>query len=195
MSMKLKNNRVIDDKYNSKNYPRLYRIWAGAKYRCNNPNANNYQYYGGKGIIFCKEWDKFAPFCEWALMNGYKDNLTLDRIERDKGYSPNNCRWVTIAEQGNNRDTNTNYTFNGETHTLSEWSAIYGLNYNTILSRYAKGKRGDELFKAIRQKKEDKRFENIKYSETTLRGWTKEKLIFYINNLYEIAEQLKGGAE
>lgn len=192
--MKLKNNRIVDDIYNSKNYPRLYRIWAGAKYRCNNKKANNYKYYGGKGITFCKEWEKFTPFCKWSLSNGYEEGLTLDRIDNKKGYSPENCRWVTITEQTNNRSTNTNYTFNGETHTLSEWSKIYDLNYDTVLTRFANGKRGNELFKPTGCIKNDGDFEDIRYSDSTLMGWTKKKLILYINNLYETAEKMKGGA-
>ena len=187
--MRTRSNRVVDDIYNPKNYPRLYRIWANAKYRCNNPNANNYKYYGGKGISFCEEWNSFAPFCEWALSNGYKDHLTLDRKETDKGYSPDNCRWVTIAEQDNNRSTNINYNFKGEIRTLSEWSNIYGLNYDTVLTRYRNGKRGNELFKPIRKKKEDKRFENIKYSDATLMGWTKSELVMYIKHLYETTDK------
>lgn len=191
--MRTKNNRIVDDKYNSKNYPRLYKIWAGLKYRCNNSKAENYQYYGGKGITYCYEWERFAPFCKWALENGYADNLTLDRKDSNKNYCPENCRWSSAFEQANNRKTNVNYSYNNETHTLSEWSKIFDLNYATVLTRYANGKRGSELFKPTRQKRQDDRFENIKYSDATLSGWTKKKLILYIHNLYEIAESMKGG--
>ena len=190
--MVTRNNRVVDDIYNSKRYPRLYRIWANAKYRCNNPNANNYKYYGGRGIDFYKGWEKFAPFCKWALANGYNDELTLDRVDVDKGYSPQNCRWISVMEQENNRTNNTNYTFDGETHTLAEWCRIYGLNYGTVLNRYANGKRGDELFRPTGKIREEDEFEDIRYSDSTLRCWTKNKLILYINKLYEVAEQMKG---
>lgn len=191
--MKLKNNRIVDDLYNSKNYPRLYRIWTNARYRCSNPNANNYKYYGGKGITFCEEWNKFASFCKWSLNNGYEDDLTLDRVDVNKGYEPNNCRWVTMKDQTNNKRNNVYYEYDGQLHTLSQWSEIYGLNYDTVLTRYSNGKRGDDLFKPTRTKKNDSRFENIKYSDATLMGWSKKKLISYIKNLYEIAQQLKAG--
>lgn len=94
-----KNGRIVDDEYNSQNYPRLYHIWSGAKYRCRNPKASNYQHYGAKGIDLCKEWNKFAPFCKWALENGYAENLTLDRIDNSKGYSSDNCITEASCEE------------------------------------------------------------------------------------------------
>lgn len=187
--MKAKNNRVVDDLYNSHNYPRLYKIWCDMKYRCNNKNAINYKSYGGRGIKICKEWLEFPAFCKWALENGYSDNLTLDRKDNDKGYSADNCRWATKKEQSNNTSKNTIYEYDGESHTLSEWSDIYNVNYDTIVTRYSKGKRGKELFEPSKKMKSDNRFKNIKYSDATLMGWTKKKLILYINNLYKKADE------
>ena len=83
--------------YTSKN--RLYRIWHNMKARCYNPNFNKYKYYGGKGIIVCDEWrTDFLKFRDWALNNGYADNLTIDRIDSNKNYCPENCRWITLTE-------------------------------------------------------------------------------------------------
>ena len=82
---------------------RLYGIWEGMKYRCNNPKSDAYKYYGGRGIKICDEWDKFVPFYNWAMKNGYSDELTIDRIDNDKGYSPDNCRWATMKQQVQNR--------------------------------------------------------------------------------------------
>lgn len=78
---------------------RLYRIWSGIKQRCNNPNCNNYRYYGAKGIRMCDEWSKdFSAFKEWATKNGYADELTIDRIDPAKDYAPDNCQWITAHE-------------------------------------------------------------------------------------------------
>ena len=83
---------------------RIYRIWCAIKSRCNNPKTINYKYYGGRGIHVCKEWIyDFEAFYDWAMSHGYEDDLSIDRIDNDKGYSPDNCRWVTMKEQIINR--------------------------------------------------------------------------------------------
>lgn len=83
---------------------RLYRIYYKMKERCYRPDNDNYKYYGGLGITICDEWlNDFSAFATWAMSNGYKDNLTIDRIDNTKGYCPENCRWITIQEQQKNR--------------------------------------------------------------------------------------------
>lgn len=85
------------------NIPRLYRIWNGMKTRCSNPNKKEYKNYGGRGIKVCDEWLKYENFYNWAINNGYKDNLTIERINNDSDYEPSNCTWITIQEQQKNK--------------------------------------------------------------------------------------------
>lgn len=83
---------------------RLYRIWDGMKARCTRPSHKSYKNYGSRGITICAEWlNDFGAFQKWALAHGYQDDLTIDRIDNDKGYSPDNCRWVTMADQSRNK--------------------------------------------------------------------------------------------
>lgn len=85
-------------------HSRLYRIWQGMRRRCYDPNNNRFERYGGRGITVCKEWNEsFASFQSWALSNGYKDSLSIDRVNNDGSYEPANCRWATPKEQANNR--------------------------------------------------------------------------------------------
>lgn len=116
-------------------YHRIRIIWNGMKGRCNNKNNENYHRYGGRGIEICDEWYIFDTFYEWALNNGYKDGLSIDRIDNDGNYEPNNCRWVNDIIQANNRSTNHLIEYNGETHTLQEWSRIIGIDRRIIWKR------------------------------------------------------------
>lgn len=118
---------------------RLYRIWSSMKTRCNNPNCRIYMRYGGRGITICDEWQRdFAAFREWAISNGYSEELTIDRINNDEGYSPENCRWATTKEQNRNRRDNRLLTLNGNTKPLAEWAEIAGLNIPTLHKRVVK---------------------------------------------------------
>lgn len=118
---------------------RLHKIWEGMHYRCENPNHKYYSSYGGRGIRVCDEWNEYAPFRDWAIKTGYNDNLTIDRVEVNGNYNPENCRWVTIQEQQNNKRSNRFVQFNGISHTISEWSEIVGIKKTTIKERLNAG--------------------------------------------------------
>lgn len=119
---------------------RLYHTWEGMKTRCYNKNACNYHNYGGRGIKVCDEWlHNFKAFQEWALSHGYDNTLRIDRIDNDKDYEPSNCRWVTNKENNNNRGDCVYVEFEGETHTLKEWSELYNVNYQLVWARYRRG--------------------------------------------------------
>ena len=127
---------------------RLYRTWTGMKQRCSNPNRKAYKDYGGRGIVVCEEWNNsFEAFYDWAINSGYSDNLTIDRIDNDGSYCPENCRWVSRTEQANNKSTNNYITVNGETHTKAEWTKITGVSRATIDGRLKRGWTIEEALK------------------------------------------------
>lgn len=117
----------------------LYSVWAGMHSRCNCEKNTAYKYYGRKGVTVCDEWNKYETFKEWALSNGYKQGLTIDRIDVNGNYCPDNCRWVTYIEQANNKtDSRMVHAF-GETRTVAEWAKRNGLKYATLLGRLNNG--------------------------------------------------------
>ena len=118
----------------------LFQTWSNAKSRCSDANSVPFKDYGGRGITVCDEWKTdFKAFYDWAIKNGYKEGLTLDRIDNDKGYSPDNCRWATIKEQSNNRRSNTFLVFRGERKTVSQWAYDIGISRETLYKRLAHG--------------------------------------------------------
>lgn len=127
---------------------RLYRIWSNMKKRCLNKKNQAYFRYGGRGVTICNEWlNDFMNFYKWALNNGYKDNLTIDRIDVNGNYEPYNCRWATYKEQANNRRkeiTSRYLTYKEKTQTVTEWCKEYNINYSTLSCRINKLKWNDE---------------------------------------------------
>ena len=117
---------------------RLYKIWQGMWFRCENPNAKCYQNYGGRGIRVCDEWHRFEPFFDWAMVNGYQENLTIDRINNDGDYEPSNCRWADTFIQSNNKRSTRYLTFNGQRKSVGEWSLITGFSRQLIYDRVFK---------------------------------------------------------
>lgn len=114
---------------------RLYNIWNMMRTRCRNSHVDYYYAYGGRGISVCPEWDDYLTFKEWALSHGYNDSLSIDRINVNGNYEPDNCRWATQKEQMRNTRKNHLITYNGETKTLVEWSEETGIPYHTLKRR------------------------------------------------------------
>ena len=115
---------------------RIYRIWAGMKTRCYNSHSRGYKYYGKKGVSVCEEWrGSFEKFYGWAVNNGYDENLTIDRIDSSKGYSPDNCRWVSMETQNRNKDSVVPITYNGKTMLLGDWAKSIGICYASLYDR------------------------------------------------------------
>lgn len=125
---------------------RLHGIWSNIRYRCQNPNSIGAKNYIGRGIKVCDEWaNSFEAFAEWALANGYRDDLTIDRIDNDGNYEPSNCRWATVKEQGRNKRNNIWLTCGGETHILSEWARITNQPRTRLTRRYHLGWSDEEI--------------------------------------------------
>lgn len=115
---------------------RLYRIWTYMRRRCSDPRDKDFDSYGARGIKVCEPWNKsYITFSSWALSHGYMENLTLDRKDNNKGYSPDNCRWVTCKEQNNNRRSNRLITYEGVTMTVAQWAEKLGMERHALLYR------------------------------------------------------------
>lgn len=130
---------------------RLYSIWRHMIKRTENPHDERYKYYGGRGIKVCEEWHDYSVFSIWAKENGYDDSLTIERIDVNGNYCPENCTWATKEEQANNKRYCIYVLFMGEKRTLAECSRLSGINYNTLITRYKNGDTGNHLFRPVKQ--------------------------------------------
>jgi len=118
----------------------LYGIWHGMKERICCKTYKQYKDYGGRGIGICEEWrENFESFEKWALQNGYRKGLEIDRIDNEKGYYPQNCRWTIKKVQANNRRSNRIIEYQGKKRTMKEWAEITRINYATLKYRLSKG--------------------------------------------------------
>ena len=119
---------------------RIYGIYKHIKHRCYLTTDKDYINYGKRGIIMCDDWkSNFQAFYDWAMSNGYTDKLTIDRIDVNGNYEPSNCRWVTTEIQANNTRTNHRVEFNGEVHTIAEWSRITNISKPALYHRVSRG--------------------------------------------------------
>lgn len=155
------------------------------KGRCYRKEDPHYKWYGAKGITVCKEWlDDFMSFYKWAMEHGYRDDLSIDRIDVNGNYEPSNCRWTTHKEQCNNRRNSRYIEVNGVTKTLAQWLEIYsenGINKNSVIRRYNKGIRGEALFAPLERKQR-----KSKIAQLDLNG----NIIKIFQSGYEIQREL-----
>jgi hypothetical protein len=127
---------------------RLYNTYYAIKNRCHNPKHVRYADYGGRNILLCNEWlNDYLAFKKWSIENGYSESLSIERIDVNQGYSPDNCKWIPMKEQAMNKRTSLMITARGETRCLAEWSRIVGIHSATLHSRYRVGDREERLFR------------------------------------------------
>lgn len=137
-------------------YRRIYKTLNHMKDRCYNQKCKDYHMWGGRGITICDEWLRdVKSFYDWAMTHGYKDNLTIDRIDNNKGYSPDNCRWVDRKTQARNTRRNRLITINGETKCLVEWCEVFNINYDMVKRRLHRGWSTERAFNIILENNEN----------------------------------------
>lgn len=127
-------------------YERLYDVWNNMIKRCYRKDCDRYYTYGGRGIAVCKEWkEDFYSFGKWAIKNGWKRGLSIERKDHNGNYCPENCTFITMAEQARNKTNNVFIKYNGETKCVAEWCEILGLNTKTIYKRIYDGHKNPEV--------------------------------------------------
>ena len=128
----------VNSKTHGLSNTRIYKEFRNINDRCYNPNNPSYANYGGRGISVCDEWrgiGNFLNFYNWSMANGYKDDLTIDRVDVNGNYEPGNCRWVDWETQYNNTTKTVKLTFNGETMSVAQWARKLGFDRHTLYSR------------------------------------------------------------
>lgn len=145
----MSNGRYIHGLYGT----RINWLWANMRNRCNCPTNKDYGLYGGRGIHVCHEWDKFINFYNWAMSHGYNDTLSIDRIDPNGDYCPENCRWITMEEQQSNKRNNRYIEVHGKRYTMAQASREFGVSLGKLEYRLKCGLKEDDLIS-----KERKRF-------------------------------------
>lgn len=132
---------------------KLYSIWVMMKQRCYNMNNKDYINYGARGIQVYDEWmHNYLKFHNWAYINGYREGLSLDRIDVNGNYEPNNCKWSTLIEQANNKRNNIHILYEDKLLTLTELSDVTGINRDVLEMRYIRGDRDERLIRPVRKR-------------------------------------------
>ncbi|MGG0718677.1 hypothetical protein ABE096_13930 [Robertmurraya massiliosenegalensis] len=136
---------------------KLYGVWAGMKRRCYNPQTKHYTDYGGRGIKMCHEWkESYNVFKKWALANGYKEGLSIERIDVNKHYCPENCKWIPLSEQNSNKRTSIRIEYKGRKYSIKELSEMTGIKIKTIRDRYYRGLPIEKIISPIIRKNQYK---------------------------------------
>jgi len=130
--------REVSGLFKDGKLPVLYRRWATMKGRCANPNHSRYRYYGGRGITICERWKSFLNF-QSDMGPTFRPGLTLERLDNDGPYSPENCVWASWTKQQNNKRNSRRLTFRGETHTIAEWARLLKIRPGLIIGRLWNG--------------------------------------------------------
>ena len=118
---------------------RLYTIWSSMKARCLNPHSVSYKHYGARGITVCASWMDFGEFMTWALANGYRDGLSIERLDNNRSYEPSNCTWIPLDRQASNKRDTIRLTFRGVTKPMADWARSMGMDYMTLYQRIRGG--------------------------------------------------------
>ena len=164
---------------------RIYKIWHGMMSRCYNTKNTQYCYYGERGITVCKSWHNVTNFIHWALKNGYKDGLSIERKNVNGNYKPSNCCWIPRSEQAYNRRTTRNITINGITKPASLWAKEVGITREAFQKRLNSGWSGNDLMNPIAEQKSHKKItrksidENEKMFDT---NYAREQFIKILRN-------------
>ena len=161
--------RLTEKDISKETRQKLCIVLCDIRRRCLNPDYKYFYLYGERGISVCEEWlgkDGQKNFREWAVNNGYEKGLTIDRIDNNKGYSPDNCRWVTAKEQSYNRRSNKLITIHGKTQTVTEWAKETGIPIGTLQNRLKYGWEEDRLLEPkqvyLKMSKHEMRVEILK---------------------------------
>jgi len=148
---------------------KLYKVWCSMKHRCSNPKDRAYANYGGRGIGFCDQWVCFEPFYAWAISSGYHEGLTLERMNNNGNYDPNNCAWIPKGDQSSNTRRCKQINFMGETLNLKEWSEKLSMSYSLLQSRL---KHGWSFERAIQEPIIPAHLRHLSRADNTLRKAT-----------------------
>lgn len=167
----------------------LYSTWISMRSRCRNKKNPSYKRYGSRGIDVCPEWDDFRSFYKWAMTNGYKAGLSIDRIDNDGNYEPNNCRWADKETQANNTSKNVFLEIEGITRTISEHAKHYGMDYSHLYYRYESGFREEQL---IAPSMKQPIMINIDGVEKNLKEWSRVYGLSYNTVQHRYKKGLRG---